>query len=131
MRWYSANTVTQFYAGGFAPDGVAFDGQNIWVASNAQNSVSKIRANDGAVLGTFKVGNQPGSIAFDGANMWVTAIGNSTISKVRCSDGKVLGTYFVNTPFGVVFDGTNIWVSLLGSYLVKLRTSDGEVLQSV
>jgi len=46
LRWYSANTVTQFYAGGGAPIGVAFDGQNMWVVSNSRHSVSKIRASD-------------------------------------------------------------------------------------
>src|SRR5260370_37845132 len=69
LRWYPANTVTQFKLGALRPVGVAFDGQNIWVVSNADQAVSKIRASDGSLLGTFHVGNQPSSIAFDGANM--------------------------------------------------------------
>ncbi len=69
-----------------------------------------------------------------GANMWVTNGMSNTVSKVRCSDGTVLGNYSTGAasgPIGVVFDGTNIWVSLATSYLVKLRTSDGTILQSV
>ena len=42
-----------------APSGVAFDGANIWVANNGSDNVTKLRASDGATLGTFTVGMQP------------------------------------------------------------------------
>ena len=50
---------------------LAFDGANIWVADNASNTVTKLRASDGTCNG----------VAFDGANIWVTNYNSSTVSK--------------------------------------------------
>ena len=44
---------------GSLPFGVAFDGANIWVTNCRSNNVTKLRASDGASLGTFPVGVQP------------------------------------------------------------------------
>jgi hypothetical protein len=63
LRWYSADTTTSF-AVGTQPRGVCFDGANIWVANYGSNTVTKLRANDGQVLGTFAVGTQPANVGF-------------------------------------------------------------------
>src|SRR5258708_36571299 len=55
LHWYGANHTTTFSVGGFAM-GIAYDGANIWVPSETNSSVMKLRANDGALLGTFTVG---------------------------------------------------------------------------
>jgi DNA-binding beta-propeller fold protein YncE len=72
---------------------LAFDGANIWVADNASNTVTKLRASDGACAGvanppgsdvsacSVAVGSQPYGVAFDGANIWVTNYNSSTVSK--------------------------------------------------
>ena len=52
--------------------GVAFDGANIWVTNYGSGNVTRLRASNGAVLGTFTVGTNPYGVAFDGANIWVT-----------------------------------------------------------
>lgn|GEM_PF-5472132 len=62
--------------------------------------VSKLRASDGAKLGTFSVGTSPLWCAFDGANVWVSNTGTNTVTKIRARDGSVLGTFTVET--GVV-----------------------------
>ncbi len=51
--------------------GVAFDGANIWVANYNDDSVTKLRAGDGSLVGTYPAGNGPNGMAFDGANIWV------------------------------------------------------------
>jgi YVTN family beta-propeller protein len=61
---------------------VAFDGTNIWVANEGDNSVSKLLASTGAVVGTHGVGNSPGGVAFDGTNIWVTNQGDNTVTKI-------------------------------------------------
>ena len=81
LHWYNANLTTTFGVGA-NPRGVAFDGANIWVVNNGSNDVTKLRANDGAVLGTFGVGTQPVRAAFDGANVWVTNNVDNTVSKL-------------------------------------------------
>ena len=65
-----------------APGSLAFDGANIWVTSSNENTVTKLRASDGALLGTFSVGSNPYSVAFDGANIWVTSFYSNTVSKL-------------------------------------------------
>jgi DNA-binding beta-propeller fold protein YncE len=71
---------------GDAPHGIAFDGANIWVTNSGGGSVTKLRANDGTVVGSFwssssyHYGN-PLGIAFDGAYVWVANPGNGKVSK--------------------------------------------------
>jgi DNA-binding beta-propeller fold protein YncE len=43
--------------------------------------VTKLRASDGALIGTFPTGQFPEGAAFDGANVWVVNAGNNTVSK--------------------------------------------------
>src|ERR1022692_231126 len=135
LQWYPANLTTAF-AVGVGPSEVAFDGANIWVTntgidnSNSGSTITKIRANDGAVLGTFAAGAAPAGVAFDGANIWVTDYAGNTASKLRASDGAVLGAFAVGSgPGWAVFDGANIWTSnYLTSNVSKLRASDGVAL---
>src|SRR5262249_41029312 len=131
LHWYPANLTTSFaIPSGAGP--MAFDGDNIWVM-NGSNGVSKVRASDGAMLGTFSVGKGPQRALFDGVNIWVTNFLDGTVTKLRASDGANLGTFRAgtnppsgNTPIGLAFDGTNIWVGDPKTATVsKLRAADG------
>jgi DNA-binding beta-propeller fold protein YncE len=51
------------------------------VANGSSNNIMKLRASDGAILGTFAVGNGPGDVAFDGANIWVANYLSFSVSK--------------------------------------------------
>src|SRR5580692_4504416 len=62
LKWYDGNAVPTLFPVSGTPVGVAFDGANIWVASS---SLTKFRASDGAVLGTFATGGD--GVTFDGA----------------------------------------------------------------
>jgi DNA-binding beta-propeller fold protein YncE len=93
----------------------------MWIANGGSNNVTKLRASDGEVLGTFPVGTNPAGVAFDGASIWVGNIGSNNVTKLRASDGTVLGTFPVGFfPLGVAFDGANIWVALHGGAVSKL-----------
>jgi hypothetical protein len=136
LHSYGANQTTAF-AVGKLPGGVAFDGANIWVSNHGSTTVTKLRASDGATLGTFAVGFSvgflPGGLAFDGANILVANTGQlcckqgHTVTKLRASDGRNLGTFAVGTqPNGLTFDGANMWVANFSTFTVtKLRASDG------
>ena len=54
LRWYPANQALPDIPVGTHPAGIAFDGANIWVANGGNNNVTKLRASDGAVLGTYQ-----------------------------------------------------------------------------
>jgi hypothetical protein len=129
LKWYPANLTTSFKAGK-DPLWFAFDGASMWVVNRGDNSVSKLRASDGANLGTFSVGDTPEGIAFDGANIWVANSYVNTVSKLRASDGKSLGIFPVGkAPRFLAFDGEAIWVTNSQDHsLTKLRARDGQNL---
>src|SRR5579864_8133517 len=56
LRWYKANTVFTTFPVGNQPIGIAFDGASIWTANSGDGTVTKLRASDGMVLGTFSSG---------------------------------------------------------------------------
>jgi len=61
---------------------MAFDGANIWVATAFNSIVTKLRAGDGKIFGTFAAGTGPTAVAFDGANIWVANLFSNTVSKL-------------------------------------------------
>ena len=100
------------FAVGEAPEGIAFDGTNIWVANYFGKSATKLLASDGTVSWTFEVVNLPYGIAYDGTNIWVASFQDNTVTKLRTGDGMVLGTFPVggSQPTGVTLTGRSIRV---------------------
>jgi outer membrane lipoprotein-sorting protein len=129
LRWYQANQQNIKFPANGDPRGIAFDGANMWIADNGANSVTKLRASDGTILGTFVVGDHPIGVAFDGSSIWVTGGSSNTLTKLRASDGTNLGAFPVGSgPFALAFDGTNIWsVNANDNTVTKLRASDGAI----
>src|SRR5579872_4447428 len=77
---------------GKQPYGLAFDGTNLWVANFADDSVSKVRTNDGTVLGTFATGgSQPYGLVCDGSNIWVSNLASANVGKLRPAMESCLG----------------------------------------
>jgi hypothetical protein len=72
--------------------------------------VTKLRASDGTVLGTFPTPPSAGpyGIAFDGTYIWVS--GDSYAVVLRASDGAQVASYNLQTQ-GVAFDGAYIWMA--------------------
>ena len=121
LKWYPANRTTTF-PGMSIPEGLAFDGASMWVANAGNNTLTKLRVSDGAILGTFSLPGSPIGVAFDGANIWAVIESQNSVTKVRASDGTVLGTFSVGSfPIGIAFDGANVWVANAGSNSVSKR----------
>ena len=70
------------YSAGTTANGIAFDGVNMWVTNWYSNTVTKLRASDGTLLGSFATPPGPNAIAFDGADMWITSYYNATVNKM-------------------------------------------------
>ncbi|MGC8493956.1 MAG: hypothetical protein ACP5SH_19715 [Syntrophobacteraceae bacterium] len=114
---------------GIAPYGVAYDGTNIWVANYSRDTVTKLRAGDGSLVGTYKVPG-PWGMAFDGENIWVASYSGGTVTKLKAANGALLGVYAVGVnPRAVLCDGRYIWVASGGDRgtVSKLR-EDGTML---
>src|SRR5215831_16464666 len=62
----------QSFPVGVSPWELTSDGENIWVTSLVDSSMTKLRASDGQSLGTFFAGGRTIFAAFDGANIWAT-----------------------------------------------------------
>src|SRR5882757_2584235 len=92
------------------------------------NTVTRLRASDGTMEGTFAVGHAPTGILFDGINIWVANQNDDTVTKIRPSDGATLGTFPTHGDLSLelAFDGANIWVTAdFSESVTKLRASDG------
>lgn len=110
--------VTTIFTGFTSPNGLLFDGANVWVTDNGDNKLKKLDSS-GNILQSVSVGNGPDYPAFDGTNIWVPndAEGNGTISVVRATgalSGTVLATLSGNglsAPIEAAFDGERILVT--------------------
>ena len=95
---------------GKSPFGLAFDGENIWVTNNADDTVSKVRASDGQVLLTVPAGPSPWGIVYDGEGLWVANSYARTLTHLRTSDGATLGVARAgDNPQLLTFDGRSVW----------------------
>jgi len=74
--------------------GVAADKDGyMWVANYDANSVTKIRANDGSIIGTFKAGKGPLGMAVDtDDNIWAVNFDGATATKLA-PNGNTIATY--------------------------------------
>ncbi|MFA5932016.1 MAG: hypothetical protein WC793_01405 [Candidatus Paceibacterota bacterium] len=109
------------YAVGPSPFGVLFDNvtNSIWVANNGSNTVTKLNATTGAVVGTYTVGIGPSRLSFDTVtnSIWVTNSGSDNISKINVNTGAIVGTFAVGLgPQDITFDSltNSVWVANLG-----------------
>jgi DNA-binding beta-propeller fold protein YncE len=86
------------YPTGFGPNGIAFDGTNIWTTNQVcacvpgitpgctgcpPGTVTKLRASDGVNQGTFNVGRRPQWLTHDGQYLWITNGSDDTVH--RCT----------------------------------------------
>jgi hypothetical protein len=99
---------------GVSPEGIAFDGQRIWV-SNLSGSVKIITLSPFSVATAAAAFVSVTGIVYDGANMWVTdsdqVLQVFKLRKLDPSDGHILASVDVGkAPRHPAFDGTNIWV---------------------
>jgi DNA-binding beta-propeller fold protein YncE len=122
LKLDSAGSILQTVTVGTAPQFPAFDGSNIWVPNNVSNSVSVVRASNGAVLATLTGNgmNLPLTAAFDGQRILVTNIagGADTVSLWKAADLTVIGSFGTGTstgPYGVCSDGINFWITLFST----------------
>jgi DNA-binding beta-propeller fold protein YncE len=97
-----------------SPNGMAFDGANVWVASGSGNLVA-ISATTCAITHTVQIGGTPALMAFDGANVWVTDYTGNRVVKVDAATSDILNAYPVGAgPYGIIYDShtKTIWIAI-------------------
>jgi len=60
--------------------GLAYDGKSIWVCNSYSNTVSRLRASNVVLMGTFATGASPRAVAFDGSKLWIADSGQNTLT---------------------------------------------------
>jgi hypothetical protein len=111
--------VTNVTTGFTAPNGILYDGANIWVTDGFTGKLFKLDA-AGVILQTVTVGAGPVQPVFDGANIWVPNSSSNSITVVQASTGNVVATIsadannHLNHPFVASFDGERILVTNAG-----------------
>ena len=121
------NGMTTYGSTGHLPAPIAFDGVNMWVANENDNSVSKITPT-GTITTYPGTGGSPNGIAFDGINMWTENNSDNSVSKITPSGTVTTFTGGgINSPSGIAFDGTNMWVANVGNSSVSKVTPSGSI----
>ncbi|HEY2796973.1 MAG TPA: S-layer homology domain-containing protein [Thermoanaerobaculia bacterium] len=99
------------------PEGVASDGQDIWVANEGDGTVSRVRASDGRLLDTWTNAH--------GADNVLAAMGRIFVSGIDTPNGRlymidpsqasggatIVAADLPASPFGLTFDGSRIWTA--------------------
>jgi len=115
------------------PQGLAFDGNNVWLANYGAGTIIKFD-NSCAAVGSVSVGSNPINLIFDGSNLWVAKLTNSgtyNLAKVSLDRGTTnypVSYYSTGTAeaFNLAFDGTYIWVDHQGhGHLRRVLAADG------
>ena len=103
-------------AGATNPNGIAFDGTNIWTANNNTSNVTRINPATGAGTNyALPAGaTNPGAIAFDGTNIWTANFNSANVTRIDPTTGA--GTNYAlpagaTYPRGIAFDGISIWTT--------------------
>ncbi|HEV8116906.1 MAG TPA: hypothetical protein VGQ32_00185, partial [Thermoanaerobaculia bacterium] len=114
--------LTTVTTGFSSPNGILYDGTNMWVTDITPGTLLKLDA-AGAILKTVTVGNSPRFPVFDGTNIWVPNATSNSISVVRASSGVVLSTLTgngQNEPNAAAFDGGRVLVTNVTGSTVSL-----------
>ncbi len=118
-REAAANAVaqTQFERTGIIPVGqtptdIIFDGQRLWVANSADDTVQSIEPGTGRTGTAIPVGQEPLVLLFDGENVWVANAAEGTVQSFNPQTGEVNAPIPVGEqPHGLAFDGQRLWVT--------------------
>jgi hypothetical protein len=101
------------------PGLVASDGADIWVA-NVVGGVTRVRASDGTVLGTWTGATSADSVLVARGRVYVT--GNTSPGNLYRIDPSMppgvvttLSSTLPSAPLGIATDGTSVWTANVGS----------------
>ncbi len=124
--------VESFAVPGEEPSGLAWDGENFWLADLDSEKIYKLDK-AGKLLSSFAApGSTPTGLAWDGTNLWVADSFDGQIYKVNLQNGKVVGAFDLpnSDPQGLAWDGANFWVVDADTGKLEKLNSNGDLLES-
>jgi len=106
---YEKLYITKTIAVGNNPQGITFDGTDIWVVNTSDDTVNRIDKDDN-IIATIPVGEDPTGIVFDGINIWVANDSDNTVSRIARSTNTVIAVINVAGAVSeLVFANNYIW----------------------
>ncbi|MCD4707527.1 MAG: hypothetical protein K8S62_07290 [Candidatus Sabulitectum sp.] len=135
----SVNILSSFYSPDWFPNGLAWDGNYLWLLGGRYDTFFKI-STGGTVIDYFTPA-EPGGFngdgaAFDGTNLWGMFI-ETTSNPGQVYEYTTSGTYVSSFEcpesiwhFGMTWDGNNLWVSCRSSLTIYEMSKAGTVLSS-
>jgi hypothetical protein len=114
------------------PGGVKSDGADLWVANYLSGTISRVRASDGQLLGTWTGATRAAQVLVARGRIFVT--GNMSPGVLYMIDPTqppgpvtVLSSSLGAFPQGIAFDGSRIWTANVGSNSVSIYGLDGSL----
>jgi YVTN family beta-propeller protein len=99
---------------GRAPEGVAVDGDAVWVVDSRENRLTRIDPATNAVAGTpVRIGDDPDGVVADRGVVWLTNAGDGTVQRVRAAERPVSeGVVAVGAaPEGISLGRQLVWAA--------------------
>jgi hypothetical protein len=117
-KWFTpqtAGSLTLTNVGDF-PQGVEFDGTDLWVANGFSNTVTRVRPGDGKVLETWSGATFAQNIVCAMGKIFITGVtqpGSLYMIDPTQPAGAVttLSSNMANNTHGIAFDGSRIWTT--------------------
>jgi len=118
------------------PEGLAWDGTNLWNADFATSTIYKLDPIDGTVVDSFPSPQvQPNGLTYDGSALWLAVdSGDNTIYKINPSTGDVIGTFDSPSeyPQGLAWDGRYLLHSdIFAMSIYTLDPDTGSIISSI
>jgi DNA-binding beta-propeller fold protein YncE len=128
-----AQGVTGEFAVDSGPLGIAFDGQDLWVAHETSETLLRLNIQSGEIIDRFPLGDQPMGLAFDGQNLWAALSGADEVVAIDRLNGAVIQRVQVGErPVALLFDGFALWsANQVGDSVSEIDPEAGEELRRV
>ncbi len=115
--------------------GVAFDGEHLWIADRSSDQIYRIDAADSLVSDSLEApGYIPRGLAWDGTWLWCADAGEQQIYAIDPASRIVERTIPcpVSNPTGLAWDGQHLWLGADGDReLHKISDEDGTTIVSI
>ena len=117
------------------PQGLAFDGKQLWCVDRRSDQIYAVDATSGAVTDSISTpGYVPRGLAFDGRLLWVADAEEMRLYAINPVTGIVEQTIPcpIPEPTGLGWDGRHLWISAGGYDKIDLiSTDDGTTIASI
>jgi transglutaminase-like putative cysteine protease len=112
--------------------GLAFDGENLWLADFKTDSLYALSPGSGRVVEALPAPSyRPYGLAWDGSYLWVVDGEENSLIQFDVKSGVNLRTIPspVDRPTGLAWDGSNLWLADHTS-IQMISTEDGTTIKS-